>query len=90
LSVKARIAKILSVGIHITVSHSVKKIHNIMMLFAIEKNIISARVFLFSTLLMLEKNIHIQIHEAIKIPTKWILKLFGLNIFRNVEKDDGI
>ena len=90
LSVSARIAKILSVGVQITVSQSVKKIHNIIMAFANEKNIISARVFLFSTLLILEKNIHIQIREATKIPTKWILKLFGLNIFKKVEKDDGI
>ena len=70
LSVSARIAKILSVGVQITVSQSVKKIHNIIMAFASEKNIISARVFLFSTLLILEKNIHIQIREATKIPTK--------------------
>ena len=38
LSLNARTAKEESVGIHITVSHSVKNIQNIMRAFVIEKN----------------------------------------------------
>ena len=39
---------------------------------------------------MLEKNVHIQIREAIKIHTKWILKLFGLIMVNSAERDDGM
>ena len=70
MSVNERIAKMLSVGLHIIVSHKVKKIQNIIRAFEIDKNIISAHIFLFSVLLMLEKNIHKQIHEATSNPTK--------------------
>lgn len=74
LSVNARMAKILSVGIHITESHKVKKIQNIINALEIDKKIISAQIFLFSLLLMLEKNMHKHIREAISNPTKWKLK----------------
>ena len=69
LSLNACIAKIPSVGLHITESHNVKKIQNIIKALAIDKNIMSAQIFLFSVLFILEKNIHKHIHEAIKIPT---------------------
>jgi Holliday junction resolvase-like predicted endonuclease len=74
LSLKARIAKLLSVGFHIIESHNVIKIHNTIRAFAIDKNNISARIFLFSVLFILEKNMHKHIHEASKSHTKWKLK----------------
>jgi hypothetical protein len=46
------------------------KIHKTIKAFAIDKNNISARIFLFSVLFILEKNITEQIHVAIRIPTK--------------------
>jgi hypothetical protein len=70
LSVKERIAKILSVGVHITVSHRVIKIQNIIRALAIDRKIISARIFLFSVLFMLEKNIVKHIRDAMSNPTK--------------------
>lgn len=57
LSVSARIAKMLSVGVHIIESHNVKKIQSIIREFAMEKNNISIHIFLFSVLFILEKNI---------------------------------
>ena len=90
LSLKARIAKLLSVGFHIIESHNVIKIHNTIRAFAIDKNNISARIFLFSVLFILEKNIIEQIHVAIRIHTKWKLKFCGLNIVNKFERDDGI
>ena len=60
----------LSVGFQITVSHRVIKIQNIIMAFARDKNIISARIFLFSVLLMLEKNKEIDIRHAMSSHTK--------------------
>jgi hypothetical protein len=57
LSLNAWIANMLSVGIHITESHKVKNIHNIMRALARDVNNISIRTFLFSFLLILEKNI---------------------------------
>ena len=89
LSLNARTAKEESVGIHITVSHSVKNIQNIMRAFVIEKNSISARIFLFSVLFMLEKNIHKQIREDISNHIKWKLKFWGLNIVSTLEPDVG-
>ena len=50
---------------------------------------ISARIFLFSVLFMLEKNREIDIHDAINKPTKWKLKFCGLNIVKKFENDDG-
>ena len=70
LSVRARIAKILSVGVHITESHKVRKIQNMISEFASDKNIISDRIFLFSDLFILEKNIDIHIRQAISNQTK--------------------
>ncbi len=57
--------------------------------FAMEINNISARIFLFSVLFIPLKNDQIQIRDANKIHTKWILKLFGLRIVNNSEKDVG-
>jgi hypothetical protein len=57
LSVSARIAKILSVGVHMTESHRVKNIQNIINEFAMEKNNMSIQILLFSVLFILEKNI---------------------------------
>jgi hypothetical protein len=74
LSVNERIANILSVGFHITESHSVIKIPNIINAFAIDKNIMSVRIFLFSVLFILEKNIVKHIRVANNNPTKWKLK----------------
>lgn len=88
-SVNARIANTLSVGVHMIVSHKVKKIQNIMRAFEIDKKIISARIFLFSVLFILEKNNHKQIREAINNPTKWKLKFWGLNIANRSEIDEG-
>ena len=70
MSVNARIAKTLSVGVHITESHKVKKIQNIINAFEIDKKIISAQIFLFSLLFILEKNTHKHIREATSNPTK--------------------
>ena len=60
-----------------------------MIALAMEMNNISAQIFLFSVLFIPEKNVHIHIQEAIKIHAKWILKLFGLKIVNNSERDDG-
>lgn len=70
LSVKARIANILFVGVQIIESHKVKNIQNIIREFAIEKNKMSIQIFLFSVLFMLKKNIRKQIQVAISNPTK--------------------
>ena len=70
LSLNARIANILSVGFQMTVSHKVIKIQNIMRALARDKNIISAQIFLFSVLLILEKNKEIEIHHAMSSHTK--------------------
>ena len=70
LSLNARIAKMLSVGFQMTVSHKVMKIQNIISALASDKNIISAQIFLFSVLLMLEKNKEIEIRHAISSHTK--------------------
>lgn len=90
LSVNARMANILSVGVQIIESHKVRKIQNIIKEFANAKNNISTRIFLFSVLFMLVKNIRRQIHVAISNPTKWKLKFCGLNNVRNTEDDFGI
>ena len=90
MSVRERIAKILSVGFHIKESHKVKKIQNIIKALAIDKKIISAQIFLFSVLFMLEKNKEIDIHHAMSNHTKWKLKFWGLNIVKKFENDDGI
>ncbi len=90
LSVKERIANILSVGFQIIESHNVIKIQNIMRELASDKNIISAQIFLFSVLFMLEKNNEIDIREATSNHTKWKLKFWGLSIVRKLEIDDGI
>lgn len=90
LSVKERIANILSVGFQIIESHNVIKIQNIMRELARDKNIISAQIFLFSVLFMLEKNKEIDIREATSNHTKWKLKFWGLSIVRKLEIDDGI
>ena len=70
----------LSVGFHITVSQSVKNIPKIIIEFANDTNNISAQIFLFSVLFMLEKNTARDIHVAISNPTKWKSKFLGLNI----------
>jgi hypothetical protein len=70
LSVRARTANILSVGFHIIESHSVMNIQKIIRALAIDKKMISARIFLFSVLFMLEKNIDKHIRVAISNPTK--------------------
>ena len=90
LSLNARIANILSVGFQMTVSHKVMKIQNIIRAFASDKNIISAQIFLFSVLLMLEKNKEIEIRHAMSSHTKWKLKFCGLSIVKKFENDDGI
>ena len=89
LSVNERIANILSVGFHITESHSVMKIQNMIKALAIDKKIMSARIFLFSVLFILEKNIAKHIHVASSSPTKWKLKFCGLNIVRNFDNEFG-
>ena len=89
LSVSARIANMLSVGVQITESHKVRNIQNIIKEFAIEKNNISIQIFLFSVLFMLEKNIIKQIHAASSSHTKLRLKFWGLNIVKNVDVDFG-
>jgi hypothetical protein len=70
LSVSARIANMLSVGVQITESHKVKNIQNIIKEFANEKNSMSIQIFLFSVLFMLRKNINKQIHVERSSPTK--------------------
>lgn len=90
LSVNARIANIVFVGVQIIESHKVINIQNIISEFAIEKNNISIHIFLFSVLFTLEKNIQKQIHVAISSHTKWKLKFCGLNIVRRFEDDFGI
>ena len=85
LSVKERIANMLSVGVQITESHSVKNIQKIIKEFAKEKNSISAHIFLFSVLFMLLKNIRKHIHVEISSHTKWKLKFWGLNIVKKLD-----
>ena len=70
MSLRARIANIPSVGFQITVSHNVIKIQNIMRALARDKNIIPAQIFLFSVLLMLEKNKATDIRDATSNHTK--------------------
>ena len=70
LSLSARIANILSVGFHIIESHKVMKIQNIMRAFARDKNMISAQIFLFSVLFILEKNREMEIRHAMSNHTK--------------------
>ncbi len=70
LSVNERIANILSVGFQIMVSHNVMKIQNIMRALASDKNMMSAHIFLFSVLFILEKNKEIDIRQAISNHTK--------------------
>ena len=79
----------LSVGVHIIESHRVIKIQNTISALEIERNIISDRIFLFSVLFMLEKNMEIHIRDAISRPTKWKLKFCGLNIVKKFDRDDG-
>ena len=80
----------LSVGVQITVSHRVRKIQNIIRAFDIDKNSISAQIFLFSVLFMLEKNIHKHIQEANKSHTKWKLKFCGLIIASKLDTELGM
>ena len=72
------------------VSHRVRKIQNIMSAFAMDKNSISAQIFLFSVLFILEKNIHKHIHEASKSHTKWKLKFWGLIIASKLDAELGM
>ena len=65
------------------------KIQNIISAFASDKKIISARIFLFSVLFMLEKNMDRHIRDANNNPTKWKLKFCGLNIVRNFDSEFG-
>ena len=60
-----------------------------MIAFVREVNNISARIFLFSVLFIPERNVHMHIRDASRIQTKWILKLFGLIIVNNADRDDG-
>ena len=90
LSVSARIANTLSVGVQMIESHNVIKIQNIINELAIEKNSISTQIFLFSVLFILEKNTQKQIRVAISNHTKWKLKFWGLNIVRRLEDDLGM
>ena len=85
LSVNARIANILSVGVPITESHNVKNIQNIINEFANEKNNISIQIFLFSVLFTLVKNIRKHIHVEMSSHTKCKLKFCGLNIVRKLD-----
>jgi len=89
LSVKARTANILSVGVQITESPRVKNIPKIMSAFAVDKNKISAQIFLFSVLFILEKNIHKQSQADTNNHTKWKLKFWGLSIVIKLDNDDG-
>ena len=70
LSESARIANMLSVGFHITTSHRVRNIHRIMRALANDKNRISARIFLFSVLFILEKKTETHTQDAINNHTK--------------------
>ena len=65
------------------------KIQNTIRALASDKKIISDQIFLFSVLLILEKNKERDIHHAIRSHTKCKLKFCGLNIVKNLEKDDG-
>ena len=89
MSLRARIANILSVCFHTTVSHNVRNNHKTIKALAIDINSISIRIFLFSVLFILEKNIIAHIRVAIRKPTKWKLKFWGLNIVIILEMDDG-
>jgi hypothetical protein len=60
----------LSVGFHIMESHNVMKIQNMIKALAIDKKIISVRIFLFSVLFILEKNMDKHIRDANNNPTK--------------------
>ena len=90
LSVNARTANILSVGVHITESHNVKNIQKMINAFEMDRNRISAHIFLFSVLFTLEKNIHKHIHEATSNPTKCKLKFWGLSIVKKLETELGM
>ena len=70
-------------------SHNVMKIQNMIKALAIDKKIISARIFLFSVLFILEKNMDKHIRDANNNPTKWKLKFWGLNIVRNFDNEFG-
>lgn len=89
LSDSARMANILSVGFHTTTSHNVRNIHNMIRALASERNRISAQIFLFSVLFMLEKNIAKQIRDAMSNQTKCRLKFWGLTSVRNDWNDAG-
>ena len=65
------------------------KIQNTINAFARDKNIISARIFLFSVLFMLEKNIAKHIRVANNNPTKWKLKFWGLKIVSSWDSECG-
>lgn len=89
LSVSARMANILSVCFHMTVSPKVRNNHSIINALAIDVNNISIHIFLFSVLFIFEKNMIEHIHVAISNHTKWKLKFWGLNIVIIFEIDDG-
>ena len=71
-------------------SPNVIKIQNMINALAIDRNIISVRIFLFSVLFMLEKNIDKHIRDANNNPTKWKLKFWGLIIFNKLDAELGI
>ena len=77
------------VGVHITLSHSVKNIHSRINAFAVEKKKISDRIFLFSVLLTHEKKNAKQIRLANNSPTKWKLKFWGLSKVNNQLNEEG-
>ena len=54
-----------------------------------EKKNMSARIFLFSVLFIVEKNIESPIQDAISNPTKWKSKFWGLKIVRIEDQDVG-
>ena len=56
---------------------------------AIDRKNISAHIFLFSVLFILEKNIEKHIRDANSSHTKWKSKLWGLNNDKNAENEDG-
>ena len=70
-------------------SHNVIKIQKTIKAFANERKIISARIFLFSVLFMLEKNIAKQIRDANNNQTKWKSKFWGLIILRKTGIEVG-
>ena len=70
LSVSARMANILSVCFHITVSHNVRNSQSIINALAIDENNISIHIFLFSVLFIFEKNMIEHIRVAISNQTK--------------------